>query len=102
MATFITSFSDGDTQTNLPIVLTLPATFGVTHVLTYLTASYGFGGAGYVYVEINGIEVFRSDASNGANFSGQLFGNPGDSLEVFLDAGGPFIDGTVRIVGRED
>lgn len=105
MANFITSFSDGDVATNALITLTLPATFGVLHNLFVLEASYGTGGVGDVYVEINGVEVFRSNAAGGVNTTfnrGGLFGLSGQSLQVFLDAGGPFVVGTLKIHGTEE
>lgn len=104
MANFITSFSDAGFATNAPVVLTLPATFGVLHVLNNLSASYSTGGFGDVFVEINGFEVARSRVDgNGANLSWPLGlqGVAGDSLVVTLDAGGAFIDGSLRIIGLE-
>ena len=104
MASFVTSFVDAGVATNAPVVLTLPATFGVLHNLHHLNAVYSTGGVGDVFVEINGVEVFRSSVAGGVNasWSGGLFGLSGQSLVVTLDAGGPFIDGTLRINGVEE
>jgi hypothetical protein len=103
MPSFITSFSDSGFATNAPVVLTLPATFGVIHALQNLQASYSSGGVGDVFVEINGVEVFRSkaDFSVNASWGLGLQGLANQSLVVTLDAGGPFVDGSLRISGFE-
>lgn len=99
----LTTFTEAGSGVNTPVVLTMPATFGVTHKLLNLRASYGNAGFGDVYVTINAVEVFRSNVDSGVSVNWtELSGNPGDALVATLDPGGPFVNGSLTIQGIED